>query len=161
MKKTKLLMLVWAYFAWAAITSMYSKKTDKEIQNEMMRNKDEWKSPCKVLLWNFIDVHTRLFSDVKDNVLTDENIDKFNTQKDRLTNVLQEYKYEGEKILKDLQDNWPEYSKEILNKLNDLYEEKKVKLQKNKVDFPEIIEEYEDKLFEKFAQFKRKINSKK
>lgn len=133
MKKwNNLLLLAMAYFAGSAISSMYSKKTKEEIQTEIKVSKIEWESPLKVLFWNFLEIHKGLFTDVKENVATEENIEKFNDKKEIFKKVMEDYKKEWEEILKDLMVNWKDYSKEVISKLNDLYDEKKQEIDKIK-----------------------------
>lgn len=160
MKNSKIITLLAAYFAGSAVNSMYNKKSDSEIKNEMIVAKEEGSSPLKVLFWNFLDVHKRLFSDVKENVVTEENKEKFNEKKCEFKKLMDEYRDEWEEILKKINSDGKDFTKEIMTQLGEVYEEKKDKIEDLRKDSPSLAKEYEEKLLAKLKEFKDKVIQK-
>lgn len=149
--KIKDLFLVWAsYVAWNLVASLYASKKWKDLEKEIVKDKD---NALKIIWNNFLDIHKKLYKDVKTEV---SSVD-YEAKKKELLDLVEDFKIKWETMLKELKEKGSDYIEEITPKVEKLYEEKKDLIEKYKVEVPEFIEDSKKKLLAYFEEIKKEI----
>ncbi len=154
----KLLMLAAGYVAWSVVSSLFSKDKWDKLRKKMDAAKKKWEDTHGVILDHFIETQKSALDSLKSQALTDENVSKFNEKKKDLLKVVDDYKKQWEKMLKDLDKNGEDYISEAQEKLEKLYQEKTSQIKDIKW---EDVQAVWKKLLAKFEDFKAKIEAPK
>ena len=152
----KLLTVVGWYVAGSMIASSLDPKKKKKIK----KIKQEWGEVMQFLLNDFVETHKKLFESAKQEVLTPENKIKFEAKKKQLLKLVNSYKKQAEKTLKDLKEKWVNLAREWVIKMEDIYEEQKLKIEELKEIAPEKASELKDKLLASASDIKDEIAKK-
>jgi len=152
----KLLTVVGWYVAGSMIASSLDPKKKKKIK----KIKQEWGEVMQFLLNDFVETHKKLFESAKQEVLTPENKIKFEAKKKQLLKLVNSYKKQAEKTLKDLKEKWVDLAREWVIKMEDIYEEQKLKIEELKEIAPEKASELKDKLLASASDIKDEIAKK-
>ena len=160
MSKKWLFALAAWYVAWSVVASVFSKKKWKDVKKELENVKDSKEDTFKVLLNNFVDTQKNLLDAIKEEVLTDENKALYKEKKAELIAVLEDYKVDWEKLIEQLKNEGWDIAKTWKKKIEKLYEEKKVKIDKLIWDAPEIAEDIKERLLLSYEDFKVKLKEK-
>jgi len=154
----KKIILLWAVYVWWVIaTLLYNKKTDKEIQKELLDARTKWEWDFKVLFNNFIEIHKNLLDNLKAKTLTEENKEFINKKKDEFLIFIDDYKEKAQEIFEEYKVLWKDYAEEAIEKLEKFYNEKLNDLEKLKEKAPEKIDEIKSKLITISNDLKSKI----
>ena len=148
-------MLAAGYVAGSVVSGLFSKDWAK-LRKKVELAKSKWQDTKKVILDHFIDTQKSALDSLKTQALTEENVEKFNEKKSELLAVVDDYKKQWEKMLKDLDKNGEDYISEAQTKLEKLYKEKTTQIKSIKW---EDVQAVGDKLLTAFEKFKKKINS--
>lgn len=150
MKLKDLVLLAWAYVAGNVVASVYNSKKWEDLEKELLEGKE---SALKIIWNNIVDIHKKLFDEVKDEV---ETLDR-EEMKQKLLDLAEEFRLKAEELIKELKEKGPEYASEIYKKLEDLYEEKKNLIESYRKEIPTFIEEWKAKLHNYFEDIKKQI----
>ncbi len=155
-KKNLFLLAAWYVAGWI-IASIYNKKKPEQLKKELTKAKENWEGSFKVLVDTFIETHSNLLDDLKKEVLSEQNIAKFESHKEEVLKIIDSYKEKWNLLINELKQNWKGYILVISKKLEDLYKEKLIEIESIKDMTPEKIEELKNKLFVSFEELKKEI----
>jgi hypothetical protein len=93
--------------------------------------------------------------------MSDENKELFDKKLTELKCAVKEYKKQWEGIYKDLQEKGSDYGVIAKEKLTNLYDEHKDKIESFKAEAPEKAEMLLWKLMDSFEEMKKKMSEKK
>ncbi|NVP17473.1 hypothetical protein HUU51_02025 [Candidatus Gracilibacteria bacterium] len=157
MSKKNLFLLAAGYVAGGLIASLYNKKKPEQLKKELNKAKETGEGSFKVLVDNFLETHTNLLDDLKKEVLTPENLAKFESHKEDVLKIIDSYKQKGNELINELKQNGKGYILVIQKKLEDLYNEKLSEIDSLKDLAPEKVNELKNKLFLSFEELKKEI----
>ena len=149
-------LIVW-YVTWNVISSFFSNKKWEDVKKEIKEAKKKWENFSKVFLDNFIETHKNLLEYAKKEVNSTRNKEFLNSKKAELLKIVDDYKIEWEKLLRELRSNGKDYLDLAKSKLKSLYDEKKWLLDSSKSENPEKMEWLKSRLLNIFEDFKKKI----
>lgn len=155
-KKNLFLLAAWYIAGWV-IASIYNKKKPEQLKKELTKAKETWEWSFKVLVDSFIETHSNLLDDLKKEVLSEQNIAKFESHKEEVIKIIDSYKQKWNELINELKQNWKSYILIISEKLEDLYNEKLLEIESIKGMTPEKIEEIKNKLLLSFEELKKEI----
>lgn len=155
-KKNLFLLAAWYVAGWI-IASIYNKKKPEQLKKELTKAKETWEWSFKVLVDNFLETHTNLFDDLKKEVLSEQNMAKFDAHKEEVLKIIDSYKEKWSLLINELKENWKWYILVISKKLEDLYNEKLLEIESIKWMTPEKIDELKNKLLLSFEELKKEI----
>lgn len=155
--KKKLIVILWAYFAWVAAALVFNKKDPESIKAEFIESKQNWKNTFKVFLNNFIEIHQNLLESFKEKVFTEKNKKIFNDKKEELIQKFNDYKSQAERLLNEYKEKWIEFSKEKREYLEQEINKSIEKIEEFKNELPEKIDEVKSFLQNKFDKIKSKL----
>ncbi|MDD3793662.1 MAG: hypothetical protein PHI37_02535 [Candidatus Gracilibacteria bacterium] len=157
MSKKNLFLLAAGYVAGGLIASFYNKKKPEQLKKELNKAKESGEGSFKVLIDNFLETHSNLLDDLKKDILTPENIAKFESHKEDVLKIIDSYKQRGNELINELKQNGKGYILVVQKKLEDLYNEKLTEIDSLKDLAPEKINELKNKLFMSFEELKKEI----
>lgn len=152
-KKTLFWLAVW-YIAWWLVASLYGKKTGTSLRQTIDDAKQNGEWTFKVLVDNFIGIHSNMIDSLKDEIMTEENINTLNNHKEELIKLLDQYKLKWNELLNELKKKGIVYADEASLKLKQLYDENINSINKMKDMAPKKSQELKEKLklvFEEIA----------
>jgi len=155
-KKNLFLLAAWYVAGWI-IASIYNKKKPEELKNELTKAKETWEWSFKVLVDNFVETHANLLENLKNEVMSEQNMAKFESHKEEVLKIIDSYKEKWNSLIKELKENWKGYILVISKKLEDLYNEKLLEIESIKGMTPEKIDELKNKLLLSFEELKKEI----
>ena len=155
-KKNLFLLAAWYIAGWV-IASIYNKKKPEQLKKELTKAKETWEGSFKVLVDTFIETHSNLLDDLKKEVLSEQNIAKFESHKEEVLKIIDSYKEKWNSLINELKENGKWYILVISKKLEDLYNEKLLEIESIKGMTPEKIEELKNKLLLSFEELKKEI----
>ncbi len=147
-------MLAAGYVAGSVVSSLFSKDKWDKLRKKVESAKSKWEDTKKIILDHFIDTQKSALDSLKWQALSEENVSKFNEKKADLLKVVDDYKKQGEKMLKDLDKNGEDYIAEAQTKLEKLYQEKTSQIKDIKW---EDVQAVGKKLLASFEGFKKKL----
>lgn len=146
-KGTKVLfwVAVW-YIAGGLVSSMYSQKRGVTLRKDMKEARESGEWSLKVLVDNFVATHANMIDDIKDEVMSEENIEVFNEHKEEVIKLLDSYKAKTGALLRELKRKGETYLEEASRKMNELYNEKVEEINRMKNIAPRKAQELKRKL---------------
>lgn len=157
MSKKNLFILAAWYIAWWVIASLYNKKKPEQIKKDIEKAKEKWESSFKVVYDNFVQTHSNLFEDVKNEVLSEKNKALFNEHKEDVIKILDSYKEKSSILIEELKVKGKTYLFTTSEKLEKLYNEKLEEIESLKWVAPEKMSDLKEKLLESFEELKNEI----
>lgn len=145
-RKKTMFLLATGYILWWLVASLYVKKTGSTLRKNIETAKENWEGSFKVLANNFVETHSNLLDNLKEEIMTEENKAIFNEHKEEIFKILDSYKSKWTVLLKELKTKWESYKAEATKKLKDLYE-----------DWIESINEMKDIAPKKAQELKKKL----
>lgn len=155
-KKWIFTLIAW-YLAWSVVASVFSKKKWSDLKKDLKKVKWSKEDTFKLLLDNFIDTHKNLLDSIKDEIVSEKNKELFNSKKKELVALLEDYKKQWEKMLKNLKSEGGDVIAIGKEKIEKLYLEKKEKIEELVWEAPEVANELKEKLLVSFNDFKNKL----
>ncbi len=152
----KLITIVGWYVAWSMIASSLDPKKKKKIAEAKKKGEDK----LTFLFNDFVETHKKLAKSAKDEIMSKENLEKFEAKKKELAKLAKKYKKEAEKVLTDLKAKGQNYAQEWLVKVEEIYEEQKVKIEELKEIAPEKASELKKTLLAWAKDIKDEISKK-
>ncbi|MDP2091230.1 MAG: hypothetical protein Q8K30_06570 [Candidatus Gracilibacteria bacterium] len=157
MSKKNIFLLAAGYIAGGLIASLYNTKKSEELKSDIEKSKVEGEGEFKVLLNNFIETHQNLINDIKNHVNTEKNRELFYTKKEELLKIIDSYKIQGLELLEELKVKGKSFILEASEKLEVLYNEKRLEIDSLKDIAPEKLSEIKEKLRITFEEIKNKM----
>lgn len=148
--------VVWSYIAGSIAVSAL----DPKNKDDLKAAEKKWISKLRVLRNKFTKKHVKIFNSTKNDVLSDENKEKFETKKKEFLKLADKYKLEANEVLKDLKEKGEDFAKEGVVKVEKLYNEQKEKLSELKDIAPEKASKLKDKFLLWAKDLKDEITNK-
>ncbi len=155
-KKNLFLLAAWYVAGWI-IASIYNKKKPEQLKKELTKAKESGEGSFKVLVDSFVETHANLLDDLKKEVMSEQNIAKFEAHKEEVFKIIDSYKEKWNSLINELRENGKGYILVISKKLEDLYNEKLLEIESIKDMTPEKIDELKNKLLLSFEELKKEI----
>ena len=152
----KLIKVIGGYVAGSMLASSLDPKKKKKIAEAKQKGEDK----ITFLFNDFVETHKKLAKSAKDEIMSDENKEKFETKKKELAKLAKKYKKEAEKVLSDLKSKWEGIAQEWLVKVEEIYEEQKEKIEEIKEIAPKKASELKDTLLAWAKDIKNEISKK-
>lgn len=160
LKKNIFLLIVW-YLVGGLVASIYSKRNPSDFKKDLEDKKAKGEWEFKLILNNFIEIHSNLIEDIKVKILTDENKAMFNEKKDKILAIVDSYKDRWIELIEELKVKGKDYVLKASKELEKLYLEKKQEIEWFKWIAPEKIQEIKNSLKKVFEEIKEKISKNK
>jgi len=122
MSNKKGLFILW-YILWVIVAMFFTKKTWKDLKNELNLLKDFWSDDFDKILNNFIDLHKEIYNTIHNNLLNNSNIEFIELKKEEAQKLLNEYK-----------DKWSDFLNEWIQELDNFYKSKLNLIEENLKD---------------------------
>lgn len=152
----KILTIAWWYVAGTMIASSLDPKKKKKIK----KIKEDWWDVMQFLLNDFVETHKKLFESAKEEVLTPENKKKFESKKKQLMKLADSYKKQAEKTLIDLKENGVEAARNWIIRMEEIYEEQKLKVDELIIIAPGKASDFKDTFLDSASNLKNEIIKK-
>lgn len=152
----KILTIAWWYVAGTMIASSLDPKKKKKIK----KIKEDWWDVMQFLLNDFVETHKKLFESAKEEVLTPENKKKFESKKKQLMKLADSYKKQAEKTLIDLKENGIEAARNWIIRMEEIYEEQKLKVDELIIIAPGKASDFKDTFLDSASNLKNEIIKK-
>jgi len=133
MSNKKGLFILW-YILWVIVAMFFTKKTWKDLKNELNLLKDFWSDDFDKILNNFIDLHKEIYNTIHNNLLNNSNIEFIELKKEEAQKLLNEYKEKWFEILKEYKDKWSDFLNEWIQELDNFYKSKLNLIEENLKD---------------------------
>jgi len=133
MSNKKGLFILW-YILWVIVAMFFTKKTWKDLKNELNLLKDFWSDDFDKILNNFIDLHKEIYNTIHNNLLNNSNIKFIELKKEEAQKLLNEYKEKWFEILKEYKDKWSDFLNEWIQELDNFYKSKLNLIEENLKD---------------------------
>ena len=151
----KLALLAAWYVAWNVVSSLYNAKKWKDLKKTVVKAKQAWDNEKSIIINNLIDTHKSFFDDIK-WMLSEESQNLLETKKVQVLKVVDSFKNEGDKMIKDFwwKTTW------MKSKIQKLYDEKRDEIRSHLQDVsPDDMKKVTDKLFLYFDGFMWKLKN--
>lgn len=159
-KKNLFLLAAWYVAGWI-ISSLYNSKKPEELKKTLKEAKEKWDGSFKILVDTFIETHTNLIDDLREELLSEKNKKLLTDHKDDILNIIDSYKEKWNLLIEELKINGKSYLYETTEKLDLLYREKILELDELKSIAPDKMELLKDKLLLSFEELKKEIKNVK
>ena len=159
-KKNLFLLAAWYLAGWV-IVSLYNKKKPWSLKKDLEESKKSGEGSIKVLVDNFLDTHTSLINDLKEELLSDKNKKLIEKHKEDLLLIVDSYKNRAEVLIEELRDKWKSHLISTIENLELLYNEKKSEIDDLKWIAPAKAKELKEKLKLAYEELKLEIKKEK
>lgn len=156
MSKKGIFALAIGYLAWVTAATFYW-KSGKALKKNFEKAEEEWTSKFQVFFNAFIDTHTNMINSIKQEVLTEKNIELYNDYKNEALKIFDSYKEKWLEILEELKEKWVNQKEVISKKFEELYNSKSEEIEKIKWITKEASDFFKEKLKKIFSSTKEKI----
>ena len=145
MSKKGLVTLTAAYLAWVAAATFYW-RNGKQLKKDLEKAEEEGNSKLWVVLCAFIETHKNMINSLKEEIMSEKNIELYNKCKDEALKIFDSYK-----------EKWADYASKTYQKLEELYNSKIFDLENIKWISAKTLEELKAKLASVFKSTKDEI----
>lgn len=156
MKKWLFYLFVW-YVAGSITSALLTDKKWDEFKKEVTDACEKWEDLTKILYTHFMNIQKKLVQDLKAAFLTEERKAKMGEKKVEIQKMVDDYKVEGEKMIRELQGKGKIYASQISDKLESFYN---VKKEEGKEQLKWLWENAVHEFNEKFHTALEKLKSK-
>lgn len=156
MSKKGLVTLTAAYLAWVAAATFYW-RNGKQLKKDLEKAEEEGDSKLWVVLCAFIETHKNMINSLKEEIMSEKNIELYNKCKDEALKIFDSYKEKWKELMAELKEKWADYASKTYQKLEDLYNSKIFDLENIKWISAKTLEELKAKLASVFKSTKDEI----
>ena len=156
MSKKGLVTLTAAYLAWVAAATFYW-RNGKQLKKDLEKAEEEGDSKLWVVLCAFIETHKNMINSLKEEIMSEKNIELYNKCKDEALKIFDSYKEKWKELMVELKEKWADYASKTYQKLEDLYNSKIFDLENIKWISAKTLEELKAKLASVFKSTKDEI----
>ena len=149
----KIALLAAWYVAGNIVSSLYNSQKWKDVKKTVSKARKAGEDDKTVIIHNIIDTHKNFFEDVK-GMLSEENQELLEKKKTQVLSVVDSFKSEWDKLLKDVGGK----TTSVTTKVQNLYDEKRDELRSHLQEVsPDEMKAVTDKLFTYFDGFMWKL----
>ena len=145
MSKKGLVTLTAAYLAWVAAATFYW-RNGKQLKKDLEKAEEEGDSKLWVVLCAFIETHKNMINSLKEEIMSEKNIELYNKCKDEALKIFDSYKEKWKELIAELKEKWADYASKTYQKLEELYNSKIFDLENIKWISAKTLEELKAKL---------------
>ena len=156
MSKKGLVTLTAAYLAWVAAATFYW-RNGKQLKKDLEKAEEEGDSKLWVVLCAFIETHKNMINSLKEEIMSEKNIELYNKCKDEALKIFDSYKEKWKELIAELKEKWADYASKTYQKLEGLYNSKIFDLENIKWISAKTLEELKAKLASVFKSTKDEI----
>ena len=156
MSKKGLVTLTAAYLAWVAAATFYW-RNGKQLKKDLEKAEEEGDSKLWVVLCAFIETHKNMINSLKEEIMSEKNIELYHKCKDEALKVFDSYKEKWKELMAELKEKWADYASKTYQKLEELYNSKIFDLENIKWISAKTLEELKAKLASVFKSTKDEI----
>ena len=156
MSKKGLVTLTAAYLAWVAAETFYW-RNGKQLKKDLEKAEEEGDSKLWVVLCAFIETHKNMINSLKEEIMSEKNIELYNKCKDEALKIFDSYKEKWKELMAELKEKWADYASKTYQKLEELYNSKIFDLENIKWISAKTLEELKAKLASVFKSTKDEI----
>jgi len=156
MSKKGLVTLTAAYLAWVAAATFYW-RNGKQLKKDLEKAEEEGDSKLWVVLCAFIETHKNMINSLKEEIMSEKNIELYNKCKDEALKIFDSYKEKWKELMAELKEKWADYASKTYQKLEELYNSKIFDLENIKWISAKTLEELKAKLASVFKSTKDEI----
>ncbi len=156
MSKKGLVTLTAAYLAWVAAATFYW-RNGKQLKKDLEKAEEEGNSKLWVVLCAFIETHKNMINSLKEEIMSEKNIELYNKCKDEALKIFDSYKEKWKELMAELKEKWADYASKTYQKLEELYNSKIFDLENIKWISAKTLEELKAKLASVFKSTKDEI----
>ena len=156
MSKKGLVTLTAAYLAWVAAATFYW-RNGKQLKKDLEKAEEEGDSKLWVVLCAFIETHKNMINSLKEEIMSEKNIELYNKCKDEALKIFDSYKEKWKELIAELKEKWADYASKTYQKLEELYNSKIFDLENIKWISAKTLEELKAKLASVFKSTKDEI----
>ena len=156
MSKKCLVTLTAAYLAWVAAATFYW-RNGKQLKKDLEKAEEEGDSKLWVVLCAFIETHKNMINSLKEEIMSEKNIELYNKCKDEALKIFDSYKEKWKELMVELKEKWADYASKTYQKLEELYNSKIFDLENIKWISAKTLEELKAKLASVFKSTKDEI----
>ena len=156
MSKKGLVTLTAAYLAWVAAATFYW-RNGKQLKKDLEKAEEEGNSKLWVVLCAFIETHKNMINSLKEEIMSEKNIELYNKCKDEALKIFDSYKEKWKELMVELKEKWADYASKTYQKLEELYNSKIFDLENIKWISAKTLEELKAKLASVFKSTKDEI----
>ncbi|RAL55076.1 hypothetical protein BLD25_05080 [Candidatus Gracilibacteria bacterium GN02-872] len=156
MSKKGLVTLTAAYLAGVAAATFYG-RNGKQLKKDLEKAEEEGNSKLGVVLCAFIETHKNMINSLKEEIMSEKNIELYNKCKDEALKIFDSYKEKGKELMAELKEKGADYASKTYQKLEELYNSKIFDLENIKGISAKTLEELKAKLASVFKSTKDEI----
>lgn len=156
MSKKGLVTLTAAYLAWVAAATFYW-RNGKQLKKDLEKAEEEGNSKLWVVLCTFIETHKNMINSLKEEIMSEKNIELYHKCKDEALKIFDSYKEKWKELMAELKEKWADYASKTYQKLEELYNSKIFDLENIKWISAKTLEELKAKLASVFKSTKDEI----
>lgn len=156
MSKKGLVTLTAAYLAWVAAATFYW-RNGKQLKKDLEKAEEEGNSKLWVVLCAFIETHKNMINSLKEEIMSEKNIELYHKCKDEALKIFDSYKEKWKELMAELKEKWADYASKTYQKLEELYNSKIFDLENIKWISAKTLEELKAKLASVFKSTKDEI----
>lgn len=156
MSKKGLVTLTAAYLAWVAAATFYW-RNGKQLKKDLEKAEEEGNSKLWVVLCAFIETHKNMINSLKEEIMSEKNIELYHKCKDEALKIFDSYKEKWKELIAELKEKWADYASKTYQKLEELYNSKIFDLENIKWISAKTLEELKAKLASVFKSTKDEI----
>ena len=156
MSKYGLVTLTAAYLAWVAAATFYW-RNGKQLRKDLEKAEEEGDSKLWVVLCAFIETHKNMINSLKEEIMSEKNIELYHKCKDEALKIFDSYKEKWKELMAELKEKWADYASKTYQKLEELYNSKIFDLENIKWISAKTLEELKAKLASVFKSTKDEI----
>lgn len=156
MSKKGLVTLTAAYLAWVAAATFYW-RNGKQLKKDLEKAEEEGGSKLWVVLCAFIETHKNMINSLKEEIMSEKNIELYHKCKDEALKIFDSYKEKWKELMAELKEKWADYASKTYQKLEELYNSKIFDLENIKWISAKTLEELKAKLASVFKSTKDEI----
>ena len=105
MSKKGLVTLTAAYLAWVAAATFYW-RNGKQLKKDLEKAEEEGDSKLWVVLCAFIETHKNMINSLKEEIMSEKNIELYHKCKDEALKIFDSYKEKWKVLLAELKEKW-------------------------------------------------------
>ena len=156
MSKKGLVTLTAAYLAWVAAATFYW-RNGKQLKKDLEKAEEEGDSKLWVVLCAFIETHKNMINSLKEEIMSEKNIELYHKCKDEALKIFDSYKEKWKELMAELKEKWADYASKTYQKLEELYNAKIFDWENIKWISAKTLEELKAKLASVFKSTKDEI----
>ena len=159
MSKKGLVTLTAAYLAWVAAATFYW-RNGKQLKKDLEKAEEEGDSKLWVVLCAFIETHKNMINSLKEEIMSEKNIELYNKCKDEALKIFDSYKEKWKELIAELKEKWADYASKTYHLENIKWISAKT-LEELKAKLASVFKSTKDEIEEEIEKSKKHKKDKK